>query len=289
MEWSQLENSIKNKEADIACSGLTIRSSRMEWADFTLPTMNSGLGIMILKEEKSRGFFFNLIYKMKIMVNALIIPVMFFCGFIVIFAIVLWKLEKDDDPDNDANSISDKFFPGVFEAIYFCVVTCSTVGYGDFTPKRGISKIVVGVLIFAGIMAFCNFTALLSADYTTDITEDITGPSDLKGRIVLTQKGTTSVSYIKKIGAKTKTVDDIDTACDYLLLKRGDAVVFDYPVLLNYVKNNPEKVKMVGGMFDKQYYGFMLQKRSLLKRDIDLSILKIYEDGTYQTLYNKWF
>lgn len=282
-EWSQIEPAIKSGSADIACSGLTIRLSRMEWANFTMPTFNSGLGIMVLK--KDAGMFQGLV----LMYEAMKGPVIFFALFLLIFALILWISEKDKNPDNDANGISDNFFPGIFEAIYFCIVTCSTVGYGDFAPKKWRTRIITAVLIVVGLIAFGNFLSVVSVARIEGSIDVIQGPSDLKGRIVLTQKGTTSVETVKKLGAKVVTAADIYNACDGLLLERGDAVVFDYPVLLSYVKENPDKVKLVGGMFDEQYYGYMLTKDCDLKEAIDLTILKLYEDGTYKTLYDKWF
>lgn len=284
VEWSEIEKGIKDGSADVACSGLTIRLDRMEWASFSMPTMNSGLGIMVLQED-GVGMFAGFV----LMLKALQGPIIFFVSFIVIFAVIIWALEKDKDPDNDDNGISDAFFPGIFEAIYFCIVTCSTVGYGDFAPKKWRTRALTVLLIVVGLAAFGNFLSLISVARIEDSIGSITGPSDLEGKVVLTQKGTTSVATVKSFGAKIVTTDDIDSACDGLLLERGDAVVFDYPVLLNYVKENPDKVKMVGDMFDEQYYGFMLQKDSPLEKKINMALLRIYENGTYKTLYDKWF
>ena len=283
VSWNELEENIKSGNADVACAGLTLRSYRMDWAEFSLPTMNSGLGIMKLKKDV--GFIGGLV----IMCEALKGPVIFFASFILIFAFIIWLLERDNDPDNDDNGISDAFFPGIFEAIYFCIVTCSTVGYGDFAPKKWRTRTITGVLIIVGLIAFGNFLSLVSVARIQNITGGIQGPEDLKGKVVLTQKGTTSVDYVKKLGASPKKVDDIDSACDYLLLGRGDAVVYDYPVLLNYVKENSDKVELVDGMFDDQYYGYFFPKGSELKRVVDVILLKFYEDGTYQDLYKKWF
>lgn len=280
IKWGELKTNIKNGNADVACSGLTIRSERMDWAEFSIPTMNSGLGIMILKNKET-----NTLFKFKILCEALAMPVALFGLFILFFSHIIWFADRGKD------GINDKYFPGILETIYFCIVTCSTVGYGDYTPKKWVTKIATIVLIFCGIIAFCNFTALLSADYTTEkIAGDIQSPSDLKGKIVLTQKGTTSADYIRRVGAsKIKTVDNIDMACDYLLLGRGDAVVYDYPVLLNYVKKNADKVEIAGSLFDEQYYGYAFPKGSKLKREVDVSLLKMYENGTYMRLHKKWF
>ncbi len=283
VEWLEIEDGIKTGKVDIAMAGLTIRSDRMEWSSFSMPTLNSGLGIMVLKEEAGMFDGVTLLYK------ALKGPVKMFGAFLLFFAFILWIAERDKDPDNDDGGINDKFFPGIFEAIYFCIVTCSTVGYGDFAPKKWHTRIIVSVLIVVGLIAFGNFLSLVTEARIEGSMSAIQTPSDLKGKIVLTQKGTTSVDTVTSLGAKPVTTDDIDSACDGLLLGRGDAVVFDYPVLLNYAKENPTKVEMVGGMFDDQYYGFMLKKDSPLEKEINMALLRINEDGTYKKIYDKWF
>ena len=285
-DWSGVEDNIKNGNADVGFCGFTIRSGRMDWAEFSIPTMNSGLGIMVLQKGNTRGFFENIIYRLSVLYNALIGPVIVFGIFILISAHFFWLIAHF----RGFNGIDPKYFPGIFDATFYSVVSSSTVGYGDQTPKKTLGRMATIVLIFCGGIFYCNFTAILSADYTTEIISgDIQGPEDLKGKTVVTQEGTTSIAYLRKIGAKIITSDDIETACDQLLLKRADAVVYDYPVLLNYVKDNSDKVSLVQGMFDKQYYGFVLPKGSELKREIDLAMLRLYEDGTYKTLYDKWF
>jgi ABC-type amino acid transport substrate-binding protein len=286
VDWSEIEDGIKGGSVDVAFAGLTIRSSRMEWASFSMPTFNSGLGIMVLEKGNTRGFFENIVYRLSILYNALIGPIMVFGVFILISAHFFWLIAHF----RGFNGIDPKYFPGIFDAIFYCVVSSSTVGYGDQTPKKTLGRIATIGLIFCGGIFYCNFTAILSADYTTEIISgDIQSPEDLKGKIVVTQSGTTSISYLKGIGASIITSDDIGTACDQLLLERADAVVYDYPILLNYVKENSTKVKMVGDMFDDQYYGFMLKKDSPLEKEINMALLQLYEDGTYKALYDKWF
>jgi polar amino acid transport system substrate-binding protein len=279
VDWKDIEKNVRESKADVAFSGLTIRSYRMDWADFSIPTLNSGLGIMVLKDHSNQT-----VKKIKIFFEAISGPFFIFSLFILFFANLILFAERKSD------LFDKRYFIGIFQAIYFCVVTASTVGYGDYTAKKVIGKLIVIILIFAGIIAFCNFTALLSADYTTEKMEgEIRGPEDLKGKNVMTAEGTTSVNYIAKLGATPKEALTIDYAIDGLLLGRADAVVFDYPVLVNYHKYNADKVTLIPGIFDKQYYGFVFPKDSELKNQVDKIILKLYEDGTYEKIYKKWF
>ena len=51
----------------------------------------------------------------------------------------------------------------LFEALYFSVVTISTVGYGDITPQSTEGRIIVMGLIFFGMIFVSIFTAIISS------------------------------------------------------------------------------------------------------------------------------
>ncbi|MCP3144389.1 ion channel [Pyxidicoccus xibeiensis] len=77
-------------------------------------------------------------------------------------ASVVWMLERDTNP-----SLSQ--FP---DALWWAVVTATTVGYGDITPHTGLARICATVLMLMGIgligmVASSLSNALLSADQET--------------------------------------------------------------------------------------------------------------------------
>jgi hypothetical protein len=47
-----------------------------------------------------------------------------------------------------------------FEGIYFSFITGLTVGYGDFVPKRTISRIIAIAISFTGILLTALFAAI---------------------------------------------------------------------------------------------------------------------------------
>ena len=78
----------------------------------------------------------------------------------------------------------------------------------------------------------------------------------------------------------------------YALLEQGqlDAVVQDLPSLQYYVNTEGQgKAKLVGQMFNKQDYAFLLPENSVLKERIDRTLLKLVENGTMDELEKKWF
>ena len=61
---------------------------------------------------------------------------------------------------------------GLFDDFYFVIVTLTTVGYGDVTPKTFNEKIIAIVLIFIGIFVFSTITAVISSYFTDKLIKD---------------------------------------------------------------------------------------------------------------------
>ncbi|XVF75178.1 hypothetical protein PTKIN_Ptkin13bG0166400 [Pterospermum kingtungense] len=65
------------------------------------------------------------------------------------------------------NQIDGKKTNGVLDAIYFCVVTMTTVGYGDLVPHSALAKILACIYVFTG-MALVGLILSKAADYITE-------------------------------------------------------------------------------------------------------------------------
>ncbi|KAK6265106.1 hypothetical protein SCA6_020540 [Theobroma cacao] len=65
------------------------------------------------------------------------------------------------------NQIDGKKTNGVLDAIYFCVVTMTTVGYGDLVPHSTLAKILACIYVFTG-MALVGLILSKAADYIVE-------------------------------------------------------------------------------------------------------------------------
>lgn len=121
---------------------------------------------------------------------------------------------------------------------------------------------------------------------------EIRSKEDLKGKIVATKLGSTAYQYAGGLG-KLKEVRghaDIHDAYDDLLAKRADAVIFDERNVHDFMQTQGKgKVRIVGEPLNKESYAVAAKKRNLYIGRINSAIAAVAKDGTYETLYMKWF
>jgi len=117
----------------------------------------------------------------------------------------------------------------------------------------------------------------------------ITGKDTLAGTVGA-QLGTTGSFEVEKIAAATlKTYDDIGLAFQDLMNNQIVAVVCDNPVALNYVGQNPSKLKSAGGTFTEENYGIAVAKgQEELLEKINAGIAALKAEGKFQEFSKKW-
>ncbi|KAF8409726.1 hypothetical protein HHK36_005805 [Tetracentron sinense] len=65
------------------------------------------------------------------------------------------------------HQIKGKKTNGLLDAVYFCVVTMTTVGYGDLVPNSVLAKLLACVVVLTG-MALCGIILSKAADYLVE-------------------------------------------------------------------------------------------------------------------------
>jgi polar amino acid transport system substrate-binding protein len=121
----------------------------------------------------------------------------------------------------------------------------------------------------------------------------IKGLEDLAGKTLGVQSGTTGKMYAEENAPEGVELKDYeDLALELSSVKSGQvpAAVNDIPVLLDYVKQNPE-LEVAAQFETGEQYGFGMKKGTSqeLQTVVDQVIEQARSDGTYDRLYEKWF
>ena len=108
----------------------------------------------------------------------------------------------------------------------------------------------------------------------------------LKGKKVGVQNGTTHQKFITD---KHPEITKLD-----LQNGRIDAVFGDTAVVTEWLKSNPKLAAVGDKVTDKDYFGTGLgialrQGNTELQQKFNAALEKVKSDGTYQSIYNKWF
>ena len=127
-----------------------------------------------------------------------------------------------------------------------------------------------------------QIVVVLKSNTTVNSKNDLTGS-------VGAQLGTTGAMEVQKITTATlKTYDDIGLAFQDLMNGQITAVVCDNPVAVQYVNQNPDKLKLAGTVFTNEYYGIVFRKGDVSVKKVNEILSSLRIKGILTDLKQKW-
>ncbi len=279
----ELLKAVKSGKAEFGVAGISLTSEREKILDFSHVFFDSGLQILI--QEKEQSTILDILS--NIFSPSFLKGIGFFIILILISAHIIWFVEKK----NNSEDFPESYFKGVWEGIWWSTVTCTTVGYGDRTPKGKLGRIFGLLWIIIGLFIFASFTATITSSLTINHIEGtINGPEDLPGKKTGTLAGTTASQFLKNQGVKLYEYKKIEEAYKALESGKLDAVVYDSPALLYYANTKGSGVvKVVGPIFKKEGYSIAFPPGSMHRENVNEALLTLKENGEYDKIYRKWF
>lgn len=116
----------------------------------------------------------------------------------------------------------------------------------------------------------------------------ITGINDLSGKTVATVTGSTSEQNIREKAPNAQVVlfPTYSEAVQAMDSGRADAVTTDDIILYGYVKQSPDKYKVVGGQFTVEPYGIGVKKGNQeLLEAVNNALTAMMADGRWAQIY----
>ena len=283
---SHLEEAMRSKNADVGL-GLYITSARDEVFDFSIPTLQAGLQVMV-NDTGAKAQPVSPVWDMLRLLFSRTTVVWLGVALLLVLipAHLVWLFERRKQ---DGMIASRNYFPGIFEAIFWALSTLTSQGLD--MPHQWVGRAFSIFWMFAGVVFVAFYTAQLTTTLTVEqIRGTIEGPGDLPAKQVATVGGTTAVDYLRGQNAQVQEFATPDQMFKALLDKKVDAVVTAAPLLLYYAAHEGKgRVKTVGPEFNSAPAAIMVQLDSPLRRKINIALIALRENGTYQQIYDKWF
>nr|WP_319248595.1 transporter substrate-binding domain-containing protein [uncultured Celeribacter sp.] len=268
-------------EADAAIGNISITADRELQMDFSQPVFEAGLQVMVPMAGSERQSLWAVLLSTGLLVDlAMAFAVLFGVG------MLMWFLEKRHQEYFDLPA-QKALFPAFWWALNLVV----NGGFEERQPRSPLGRILGVALVLASLFVVSVFVARITAMMTVDaIQANVSGLNDLYGRRIGTVEYSTSARFLDRRDLDYQSFDTPDTLFAAFQDGEIDAVVYDAPLLAYYATHEGKNTaRVVGKIFIPENYGIALPTNSPYANDINHSLLKLREDGTYETIYRKWF
>jgi ABC-type amino acid transport substrate-binding protein len=256
---------------------------REQFLDFSHPYFDSGLQILVTTPDH-QAFLATFRSFPWVALGELFAAAI---AVILLLANVLMFIER-----RHGNATFKKpYLKAVGEGIWGIMLIFSTGEHGDREGSRVWKRIAVAAMWFLGVLLIAQVTATVTSTQTVQqLQSSIRDVNDLQGKTIGSVAGTVAGDYLTQRGLSFVNVADGSDAIRMLARGKVKAVVFDAPTLQYWAATQGEgAVQVVGPIFRPQKYGIAVAEGSALRKPINEALLEIYDDGTYEKLYAKWF
>ena len=295
MEWSfrliptsDMETILSGLEQgrfDAAIGAITITPERAARVDFSYPAHRSGVAIALRKET---GPLFALV-SYGTALSELSPLLVIIVAMLVVIGLVMWMIERRH---HSAAEAPESAVVTLRDGLYWAVVTMTTVGYGDKTPKSTSGRLVAILWMFGSVVLVSLLSTSLVSRLTAERVEtrDLAASIDLRGKKLAAVAQSSGAEYLDEQHLPYAKYKDLPEALDALASGKSDAVINSVGALQYFISRRYAKVLEVPqGLLAPAYMAIALPEHSPLKRSIDRALVKITNSPEWRTLEERFF
>lgn len=294
MEWSfklipvsdmeSILGGLEQGRFDAAIGAITITPERAARVDFSYPAHRSGVAIA-LRRETGPVFALMSYWTAVSELSPLILVIV---TMLIVIGIAMWMVERHRSTAEGSESAVVSLRDG----LYWAVVTMTTVGYGDKTPKTMPGRVVAMVWMLGSLV----LVSLLSTSLVSRLTAERVESRDLAAAIDLREKKLAAVAqssgaeYLDELHLQYAKYKDLPEALDSLAKGHSGAVVNSVGALQYFIAKRYARVlEIPQGLLAPAYMAFALPEHSPIKKSIDRALIKITNSSEWRTIEERFF
>ena len=274
--------SLNKGELDLVVGPISITAKRLEYIRFSQPFYNSSISILSRIENKNLWQRIKPFFRLELLIAVAV--------FLIILGVVgtlFWLAERKASPEQ----FSNEPIPGIGSGMWLAIVTMSTTGYGDKAPITFFGRVIAGTWMVVSIIFATSMIAGIASVLTLSTIDSttISNIEQLSGKKVATVVDSPSVDFLKKSNAKIMTVAGLGEAIEKLRNKEVEAVVYDRPQILFYMKeHDTDDLYISKAEYYKQGYGFAFTTKSQFVLDVNRALLGLTEDQVIEKIIHQY-
>jgi polar amino acid transport system substrate-binding protein len=295
MEWSfrlipvtdmeVILSGLEQGRFDAAIGAITITPERAARVDFSYPAHRSGVAIALRKQT---GPIVALVSYWTA-VTELSPLILIILTMLIAIGVAMWIVEQRDRSTAQG---SESAVASLRDGLYWAVVTMTTVGYGDKTPKTMTGRVVAIVWMLSSLV----LVSLLSTSLVSRLTADRVEPGDFAASVDLRHERLAAVAqssgaeYLDELHLQYAKYKDLPEALDSLADGHSNVVVNSIGALQYFVSKRYAKViEIPQGVLAPAYMAIALPEHSPVKKSIDLALIKITNSPEWRILEDRFF
>ena len=208
---------------------------------------------------------------------------------LTIVGTVVWFAEHKHNQDEFPSDL----WPGIGAGMWFALVTLTTVGYGDKSPKTTLGKICTSLWMLTSLVTVSSLTAGLASAFTVSMTNQgsqISKVEELRNHKVGAIKASSSESAARRIGIRNiMAVRSVEEGLQKVSNGSIKAFLADRPYLKYFLDENDElEVAISDFVLAEELYAFTFRKNSDLEAQVSKSLVSMRETGSLETILERW-
>jgi ABC-type amino acid transport substrate-binding protein len=272
---------------DVAIGAITITPDRLARVDFSYPTHRSGVAAVFARQTGALAA----LYDYAGAIGELGMLILIIVALLTIIGVLMWWFERPH-LDKTGKADSESAVTSWHDGVYWAVVTMTTVGYGDKTPKSHLGRTLAVLWMVGSLVLVSLLTTSLVARMTVSRVEGIapTRMSDLSGKRLAAVGNSSGAEYLDTEHFAYQKFDDLAAACTALAAGKTDAVVNSVGALQYLVNTRfADTIALPRGVIAPAYMGFALPMNSAMKRPLDEALTIVTSGAEWRAVEETYF
>ncbi len=284
-QMASILSGLEQGRFDAAIGAITITAEREARVDFSYPAHRSGVAVALRKETGPLAAISSYL-TVAMELGYLILGIL---ALLLLLGSIIWVVERPRRSDARPN---ESIVATWHEGLYWAVVTMTTVGYGDKTPKTRLGQLVAVVWMMTSLALVSLLSASLVSRLTAERVENssIRMESDLSARRLAAVEQSSGAEYLEDLQLKYDKYNNLAEALSSLADGRSDAVVNSVGALRHLVSARfAQAVYVQRALLAPAFMAVALPHYSPLKRPIDRALIKITASLEWKAIEELYF
>ncbi len=283
---SQMEailQGLERNEFDAAIGAITITPERLARVDFSYPAHRSGVAVAVRKDSGPVAAFL----RYGAVVAELSPLIALTLVLLLAMAVAMWIVERPMRSMNHEWAVAS-----LRDGVFWAVVTMTTVGYGDKTPKTAGGRLIAILWMLVSVALVSILSTSIISKMTAERVESSLRltDTDLAGKRLGAVAHSSGAEYLDERHLRYAPFDDLPAALTALERGEADAVVNSVGALQYLIAARFKgTIEAPQGVLEPAYMAVALPPGSTLKKPLDRALIEITASPEWRRIEESYF